>query len=234
MGKPVNISSLEQQQSKGLDTSLGVSLVGNKARSYTEAKTNWPVKSFNKVEYNLQVASLSLLPHQRENLGQQQQSHPYLGKAVHCAPSHMVHKQWFHTFTQSCTFAMVWMDSLDTTKSLLVNWQQTSFSIPSVNIWLQEGTEFTASGTAEHTASVVAADAMTLWWYDHCIYGAKEMGSIIYDFSLMTDNLKLFLQFDLTLRNWDPYTVYGQSSSYAHSPREDTLCLTYSKSNHAT
>ena len=67
--KPVNISSLDQQQSKGLDTPLGDRLAGNKARGYTMARTTQPVRTFNKVECNLQqVASWSLLHYKRENL----------------------------------------------------------------------------------------------------------------------------------------------------------------------
>ena len=62
IGKPVNISSLGQQQNKGLDTSPGGRLAGNKARGYTKAGTTQPVRRFSKVEYNLQqVASLWLL-----------------------------------------------------------------------------------------------------------------------------------------------------------------------------
>ena len=54
VGKPVNISSLEQQQSKGLDTHPGVRLAGNKARGYTKGGTTQPVRRFNETEYNLQ------------------------------------------------------------------------------------------------------------------------------------------------------------------------------------
>ena len=56
------MSSLEQQQSKGLDTPQGIRLAGNKARGYTKAGTTWPVRRSNKAEHNLQqVFSLSLL-----------------------------------------------------------------------------------------------------------------------------------------------------------------------------
>ena len=58
----MNISSLEQQQSKGLDTPPGGRLAGNKGRVYTKFRTTQPVRTLNKAEYNLQqVASLSLL-----------------------------------------------------------------------------------------------------------------------------------------------------------------------------
>ena len=58
----MNTLSLEQQHSKGLDTTPGVRLAGSKARGYTKARTTQPVRRFNKTEYNLQqVASLSLL-----------------------------------------------------------------------------------------------------------------------------------------------------------------------------
>ena len=47
-GKLVNISSLEQQQSKGLDTTPGGRLADNRARDYTEARTTQPVARFDK------------------------------------------------------------------------------------------------------------------------------------------------------------------------------------------
>ena len=43
----MHISSLEQQQSKGLDTSPGVKLAGNRARGYTKARTTQPARRVN-------------------------------------------------------------------------------------------------------------------------------------------------------------------------------------------
>ena len=110
--------ALEQQQSKGLDTHPGVRLAGNKARGYTKSRTTWPVRRFNKVEYNLQqVTSLSLLHYLTENLGKQQQPYPLpresrtpntfrQGAPRILVPSHEVHHT-FCTLTAICTFTIV-------------------------------------------------------------------------------------------------------------------------------
>ena len=85
-GEPVNISSLEQQQSKALDTPLGFKLAGNKSRGYTKARTIQPVRRFIK-----QNTTYKSLPDHcsitRGGSWINNNSHtPYLGKAIHLAP----------------------------------------------------------------------------------------------------------------------------------------------------
>ena len=94
-GKPVNISSLEQQQSKGLDIPPGGRLEGNKARGYTRARTTQSVRRFNKAENNLQqVIFLSQLHYYEENLGQLTR---YIRSDSTPLPPRLV--QPFYTFT---------------------------------------------------------------------------------------------------------------------------------------
>ena len=57
----MNISSLEQQQSKGLDIPPGVRLAGNKVRSYTGARTTWPVRRLSKAKKKTYKTSCFLI-----------------------------------------------------------------------------------------------------------------------------------------------------------------------------
>ena len=92
----MNISSIQQQQSKGLDTLPRVRLEGDKARDYSKSRTTQPVKRFNKknTTYN------KLLPYHCSTTKGitwvNNNSHtPYLGKPVHPTPSeHFVPSHW--------------------------------------------------------------------------------------------------------------------------------------------
>ena len=92
ISKPVNISSLEQQQSRGLDTSQGVRLAGYKARGYTKDRTTQPLKRFNKCRIQPTKIASYHCSTTRGRTWINNNSHTcYWGKVIHPAPLHKVH-----------------------------------------------------------------------------------------------------------------------------------------------
>ena len=133
----MNILSLEQLQSKGLDTPPGVRLACTKAGGYTKARTTWPVRRLNKAEYNLQqVASCSTTG---GTTWVNNNSHTSLPRESHTSYIHTA----FCTFRLGVSQHFVPLHYTRTTYRTTSNWGPHQMQVPLMGSRLNGKTRFT-------------------------------------------------------------------------------------------